>query len=510
MRYTCVDTAEFLYPDITDYVSGTKEIRILSPRGSYACAQIHFSGVEGKTLNVSAAGWNPECYEMVPVYVERNQGLDANNSTPHIPERVAPYYLYDCVKPMTDTLAVGEGGTCALYLSEWIPADAEVGIRQGSITVGDVVIPVTVEVSSVVVPDETLTMLVGYNRSCVCSYHNVAMGTPEFDDLDTQYLKMLRRMRQNMLYCPGPGAKPLGGNKWEINFDAMEAFFTKAMALGYKKFNWGLGFRRSWHESTILVNGMESMSFECYCYMAQMLPALVSWLKEHGWLENFILGVADEPNNANAMEYRALCGLIRKLAPELKLLDAMSFGPVHGAIDIWIPLNSEYQRHKAEIDTFRANGDTIWFYDCCGPRGGKTINRFMDYPLLATRYHFWASYRYDLPGYLHWAANFYQPGQNPFEQSCPEHHNADSVCYLPAGDTHVMYPGEGAPWMSVRLEAQRASAEEYELFRALADKNREKADEICLSVCREFDDVDYDPRKFRAARTALIRALEQN
>ena len=23
MRYTCVDTAEFLYPDITDYVSGT-------------------------------------------------------------------------------------------------------------------------------------------------------------------------------------------------------------------------------------------------------------------------------------------------------------------------------------------------------------------------------------------------------------------------------------------------------------------------------------------------------
>ena len=30
MRYTCVDTAEYLYPDITDYVSGTKEIRILS------------------------------------------------------------------------------------------------------------------------------------------------------------------------------------------------------------------------------------------------------------------------------------------------------------------------------------------------------------------------------------------------------------------------------------------------------------------------------------------------
>jgi hypothetical protein len=187
----------------------------------------------------------------------------------------------------------------------------------------------------------------------------------------------------------------------------------------------------------------------------------------------------------------------------------MSLGPVHGAIDIWIPLNAEYQHHRAEIETFRTYGDEIWFYDCCGPRGGKTINRFMDYALLATRYHFWAGYRYDLTGYLHWAANKYQPGQDPFTQSCPEHHNADSVCYLPAGDTHIMYPGDGAPWMSARLEAQRASAEEYELLCALAAKDKAKADEICLSVCREFDDVEYDVRKFRAARTALIRALEE-
>jgi len=509
MRYTCVDTAEFLYPDITDYLSGTKEIRILSPRGSYACAQILFSDVKTDILTVAADGWNPELYEMVPVYVERNHGLDDNNSAPHMPERRAPYYIYDCFKPITDTLRVGDNGVCALYLSEWIPADAEVGIRTASVRVGDVTIPVTVEVSSVVVPDETLTMIVGYNRPCVCKYHNVEMDSPAFDELDTKYLKMLRRMRQNMLYCPGPSAKLLGDNKWEIDFSAMEAFFTKAMSLGYTKFNFGLGFRRSWQESTILVNGMESMSFECYCYLAQMLPALVAWLKEHGWLDALILGIADEPNNANATEYRALCGLVRKLAPELKLLDAMSFGPVHGAIDIWIPLNAEYQRHRTEIETFRTYGDEIWFYDCCGPRGGGTINRFMDYPLLATRYHFWAGYRYNLTGYLHWAANFYQPGQNPFEQSCPEHHNADSVCYLPAGDTHVMYPGEGEPWMSARLEAQRASAEEYEMLCALAAVDREAADAICRSVCREFDDVDYDVRHFRAARNALIRRLEK-
>ena len=512
MRYICVDTAEFLYPDITDYNSGTAGIRILTPRGSYACAQVLFSDVSEKTLCVKTEGWNPELYEMVAVPVERNQGLNPDRycgwRLAHMPERIAPYELYDCIKPSDGCLAVNENGICAAYFSEWIPADAETGIREACIVVGDLRIPVTIEISSVVVPEETLTMIVGYNRGCVSAYHNVAQGSAEFDALDTKYLKMLRRMRQNMLYCPGPQAKALGNNKWEISFDNMEAFFTKATSLGYTKFNFGLGFRRSWSASTILVNGMESMSFECYCYLAQMLPALVNWLKEHDWLDNFILGIVDEPNNANAMEYRALCGLVRKLAPELKLLDAMSFGPVHGAIDIWIPLNSEYQCHKKEIDTFRSYGDEIWYYDCCGPRGDNYINRFMDYPLLATRYHFWASYRYNLTGYLHWAANFYQPGQDPFKQSCPEHHNADSVCWLPAGDTHIMYPGEGEPWMSVRLEAQRASAEEYEMLRALAAKDTALADEICLSVCREFNDVDYDPRHFRAARNRLIRALE--
>lgn len=63
--------------------------------------------------------------------------------------------------------------------------------------------------------------------------------------------------------------------------------------------------------------------------------------------------------------------------------------------------------------------------------------------------------------------------------------------------------------MSVRLEAYRASAEEYELLSLLSKTDKEKADEICHSVCREFDDVEYDPQAFRKARNKLIRALEE-
>ena len=47
MEYICVDPVEFLYPDITEYKSGTDKINILTPRGSYACAQIFLSEGDG-------------------------------------------------------------------------------------------------------------------------------------------------------------------------------------------------------------------------------------------------------------------------------------------------------------------------------------------------------------------------------------------------------------------------------------------------------------------------------
>jgi len=174
-----------------------------------------------------------------------------------------------------------------------------------------------------------------------------------------------------------------------------------------------------------------------------------------------------------------------------------------------VPLNAEYDRHRSEIETLRQNGDEIWHYVCCGPRGDGYINRFLDYPLLSTRYLFWGNYAYNLTGYLHWASDCFQPGQDPFRQNCPEHHNTDSVCYLPAGDTHLLYPGEDGPWLSIRGENTRESAEEYELLSLLARCDKEKADEVCRRVFRSFCDVEYDVTAFRRTRRALLEAVSE-
>lgn len=512
MKYNVVSSVEFTYPDIWDYPSSAQVIDTFAARGSYATYQILLGDRASADVSVSfgelPAGVAPEVYTLTPVQVERNHGIAPEQRQPHYPERVAPYWLYDCLRTFDGTLDLTDGAG-GLYVSLKVDRDAEPGDYTTVMTVDGTEIPLNLKIYRAVLPDETMKMIVGYNGGTCAKYHDVALYSDEYFALEEQYLAMLRRMHQNMMYTGGIKKTLVGENKWEFDFTDFVAQVKRYEKAGMKYFNApSVGWRQSWSASTILVNGnIPSMSYEGYCYLTQYLPALRDVLKENGWLDRFVMGVADEPNAANCTEFRALCGLIRKIVPEIRLIDAMSYGNLHGALDIWVPLNAEYDRHRAELESLRAAGDEIWHYVCCGPREPGYINRFMDYPLLSTRYLHWGNYKYDLTGFLHWAANCYQPGQDPFVQNCPEHHNTDSVCYLPAGDTHVIYPGRGEPWMSIRLEAERESAEEYELLRELAKTDKAKADELCENVFQSFKDVEYDVAKFTANKKALLEAL---
>ena len=550
MRYVVVDSAEFTYPDRFEYESASERIVIDAARGSYATFQILIDGltpdrvkenwlpesiyksdelIEQAKLGFPRVGevsvssnlpFSTEFFSLVPVTVERNHNLAPENFKPHFPERVAPYRVYDCLRPFDGTLDVGVGdgrspytGIAGIYCSVEIPESAVPGEYSGAIgiTVGceRVEVPIALTVYKALVPEETLKVIQGYNMGAMARYHGVEYGSDEFYALDGEYVKALRRMRQNMTYVGGVKVTEVVPNRYEFDFSAMEETMRRQLSQGIRYFNGpSVGWRQSWSASTILLNGsIPAMSYEGYCYLSQYLPALHDMLERNAWLDRFVMGVADEPNDANCTEFRALCGLVRKIVPDIRLIDAMSYGNLHGALDIWVPLNAEYDKHRAEIETLRAGGDEIWHYVCCVPRADEYINRFLDYPLLSTRYLFWGNYKYDLTGYLHWAANCYQPGQDPFRQNCPEHRNTDAVCYLPAGDTHLIYPGENGPWLSMRAEAQRESVEEYEMLKVLAKTDKSRADAICERVFRSFRDVEYGISAFRAARRELLIAL---
>lgn len=512
MKYTVVSSAEFTYPDIWDYESSADKADIFAARGGFATCQILVDDMKSDALPVTfselPAGVTPEIYSLLAIPVEANPGLQEDRITTHYPERKAPFDVYDCLCTYDGTvnLTDGRGG---IYLAFRVDKDAPAGIYDLTVTVGDCAVPVRLQVYSAVLPDETLNLVQGFAEGKLCQWHNLEPKSEEFYEMEHRYLKLLRRMHQNMLYSHGVSYKKVAENQFEFDFSKFIEYTERCKKAGFKIFKApAIGWRKDHAESTIYLFGdIPAMTYEGYCFLTQYLPQLREVLREHGFLEGAIMSVADEPNDKNATEYRALCGLIHRIAPEIRLGDAVSYGNIHGALDVWVPLNSHYDMHKEKWESFRAAGGELWHYVCCGPRNYGYINRFMDYPLLSTRYLHWGNYCHNLTGYLHWAVNCYQPGQNPFENNCPVHHNAGDTIVLPAGDSHIIYPGTDGPWMSIRMEAQRESAEEYELLRKLAETNKPLADEICHAVFRSFCDVEYNIAKFEANRRRLIEAV---
>ncbi len=511
MKYCVLPSYIWTYPDIHNYPKSADRVTLLSLRGGYASFQLHIYETSGEKLLVKCCGFSCEKYKIIPIAVESCPGIQT--PLPHFPERKAPFLVGDCLMPIEDSTECTEHST-GIYFAIPIPYDAANTI-QGSITVTDgtdrISVPVSVEVSSASLPPELLKIGMGCDFIHMAKYHDVK-SKEDFEAVQTQYMSLLRRQHQNMIYIHGPYGICHDG-KWEFSFDYFNKFAEKAMSMGFKKLLiHGVGFRRSWDAPDIMRGEIDLLSVTGYKYLDAYLTSMRENLKKQGWLNKdiFYLGLCDEPNDKNAMTYRALASVVRKLIPEIKLYDATSDAPIYGALDIWIPRADEYEKNKDIFDYYRERGDEVWDYVCLFPRENGYINRFLDIPLLATRYLFWGNYRYYLTGYIHWTVNCYQNDCDPFKESCTRHVNAGNVSILPPGDDKLIYPGtDGKGWISLRLENHRESAEEYAMLQTIAAKDRELADSICKSVFRSFNDVEWNAEKFAAARERLIREYEK-
>lgn len=503
MKCFIVDSHEYVYPDIENYQTAAASFTTKAVRGSYAACRLVIVGAEGE-LHIKVRGADCEIYEELAVPVESNPGFDGG-FMPHFPERVAPFLVYDCEKPSNGTINVKYKVT-----SVYLRFPASESCRATIAVNSEINIPVEITACGKPLP-ETLQLLFNYAPLMHESAHGVKIGSEEFREIDRKYLQMMRATHQNRAYINAPLARKTEDSDWTFNFDFFIRRAKQLFDMGFEVLHIdGVGFRKAWDLPDIICNGMDALSYECYEYLSKYLTSLRKVLGENGWLDGrFTIGIAGEDNRFNATTYRALSGMVRRFIPELKIYDAVSFVEVYGAIDIWVPRIDEYERYKEHFDRFREDGDEMWHYVCLFPREGGYINRFMDIPLLATRYQFWGNYKYDLSGYLHWSVNVYQSGLDPFKGSCPDHINAGSKSILPPGDDKLIYPGDGEPWMSVRLEAHRESAEDYEMLCAVAQHNKALANEICEEVFHNFHDVEFDALKFRNVRNKLVEAYDR-
>ena len=197
-------------------------------------------------------------------------------------------------------------------------------------------------------------------------------------------------------------------------------------------------------------------------------------------------------------------GLLRKYAPELRLIEAVQCTNFVGSIDVAVPilnhLHAEYEAYKRQP----GNGRELWFYTCCEPHG-EYANRFIELPLMKVRLLHWINFRYGITGYLHWGWNWYY-NIDPFKQTTAPPPTED---YLPAGDAWLVYPGPKGPLGSIRLEAMRDGIVDHELLSMLAERDRSAAERIVKRHVVDFDKYALDLAAFRASRHELLQQLEK-
>ncbi len=428
------------------------------------------------------------------------------------------------------------GLTQPVWIKIPIPIDAVPGTYEGKVLLtasaeGQLIRierSITVQVYPPVVK-HTRLWVTNWWRSSQLSYMN---GGKPVEQFSARYWELVRSLahtmaeyRQNVaLISPRDLAKyKIMNGKYEIDFsrfDRMVELFIKEGVIG--RIEGGHLAWRSTSEWTspiaviVPVEQGDAIVFKKFpitdekarSFLTQFIPALVAHLKEKGWYDNYMQHIADEPVEANADSYLAIARFVKKLAPDIRIIDASLEGHfLDGAIDIWVPtlqaLDEKYEFYKKRPQA----GNELWFYTCVVPQG-EYANRFIELPLIKTRLLHWINFRYGATGYLHWGFNLWAGsdyrdlgGGDPFEEV--------SVRGLPGGDPWIVYPKEGGVLPSIRLEAMRDGIEDYELLKMLEAWNPKAAQELVRDVVYDFKTYDINVATFRQTRRRLLELLSE-
>jgi len=448
---------------------------------------------------------------------------------------ISEYYPDPILENPPTTLRAGL--TQPVWIKIPIPVDADPGAYEGKVvltaTVGGKRIhmerSITVQVYQPVVKNTRL-WVTNWWRSSELSYMNGGKPVEQFSE---RYWELVRSLahtmadyRQNVaLISPLDLAKyTVSNGQYNIDFsrfDQMVELFIREGVIGRIE-----GGHLAWRstsewtseiyvfvpivqENSTVFKKLPITDEKARLFLNQFIPALVTHLKEKSWYNIYMQHIADEPVEANADSYLAIARFVKKLAPDLRIMDASLEGHfLEGAIDIWVPtleaLDKKYEFYKKRPQS----GDELWFYTCVVPQG-EYANRFIELPLIKTRLLHWINFRYGATGYLHWGFNLWGGGDyhdlgggDPFEEV--------SVRGLPGGDGWIVYPKQGGVLPSIRLEAMRNGIEDYELLKMLEVHNPAAAQQLARDVVSDFKTYDINVVTFRETRRRLLELLSKN
>ena len=423
-------------------------------------------------------------------------------------------------------LDVPADSTQPAWLTVRVPKDAPPGLYRGEVAVvageARVAIPVELAVDPFALPDERHLLVTNwFNLNSIAKAHKVAAWSEDFWPVLERYARNMATHRQNVAYTPWTLVEVAREADGKLAFDYarfdryVELFQRAGVAGGIELTHVGHFGPGGWSGKEIVLTKVgatdrksgKRVELNSEEGLAPLLADLEKHLAQKGWLEKAMIHVADEPSLHNAESWRKASEFVHKAAPRLRRVDAIEGTDFAGALEVWVPKLSHYERWRDAYEARRGDAE-LWFYICCHPYGNLYPNRFLDYPLSRVRVLHWINFAYDLKGYLHWGLNFW--GESPFGPPSDQ---------LPPGDTHAIYPGSNGPLDSIRWEIQRESIEDFEYLHLLMAKTaevkkrlgpaadwldpRRRALELCRRVVPAIADTEKDPAGILAVRAQI-------
>ncbi len=427
-----------------------------------------------------------------------------------------------------ESVNVDFGNTQPVWISIPIPVDAEKGIYKGIVTItGKIgkksfslskdysvkVYPVTVDKTSLWVTnwfsiDTAQLKWMNGGRSFV------PFSEQHWDMIRTLAKKMAE-YRQNVAIISPLALSDFSfeNGKWKTDFtkfDKMVDIFIKEGVIGRIEGGHIGGRESTWTSQFVVMVPAKSDNPQkrfdnlpisdprAQEFYKDFIVSLRDHIKEKGWDKIYMQHIADEPIEENIKSYIEIAGFVRKLAPDFKFVDACHSKNLGGMLDIWVPqldyMNRDYEFYNKQ----QQSGKEIWFYTCLNPKF-EYVNRFIELPLLRTRYVHWLNFKYNIPGYLHWGLNYWSLG-NPFGEQTGIQYEGGNV--LPGGDSWIIYPRDGKLFSSIRYDAMRDGIVDYELFRMLEKKDPALAKDLIDKVIYSFERYDNNIEAFRAQQEA--------
>jgi len=524
------DEVQELFPD-TKLDRPVKRLEVHMPRNAVAGVHVMITGLQG-TERIAFTELDEDgtptpgtrWYRLIDVPVTENTGLDRNTEkysgmiNPYAIRR-APFRIYDPFRPVISPITA-ESTSVALRVEipiETTASPKELHHRLHIEVDGHAeTLEFVVTVHRATIPPlsrSTVTYINWHSIDNICSAHNVTKWSEPFWAMLAKYAHTMARGRQNAFWFIWGDYFTFDsvGNVASFQRDLLERYIRVFLDADMRTIHGApmIG-RRNWTSSDMLLGvraadgkEVDAVSERGKRMLSQMAQRIIAMMKENGWEDQWLQGVFDEPEDAFVDRYRELVAVLRGLKPDIKILEATMTTNVSGLVDVWCPQVQEYQANREFFDRRKAAGDKVWVYTCLSP-GGPWLNRLLDEERLRQVYIGWALAKYDLQGYLHWGGNFHTA--KPFEELVRPHIEGQ---YLPAGDSHILYPLPDGPLSSHRFEAHRIGLEDYELLAQLKAHDAPRAQQIIARVVQGFDKYSKDVGTYRAAKELLLVAVDE-